>query len=302
MFGLRRRVMVNFPVHLRDVIERRVPPEPWAEGENIPWSDPAFSARMLAEHLSQEHDAASRRLETIDKQVEWVHDELLSGKATTVLDLCCGPGLYASRLARLGHECRGVDYSPASIDYAEAEARKEGPAATYLRRDVRAGDYGDGFGLALLIYGEFNTFRPTEGRAVLENVYRALAPGGILLLEAHPRAAIKNIGAGPSTWRTEEAGPFSDRPYVRLTENFWDEARGTATTRYYVIDAATGDVSRYAQTFQGYTEEEYRELLRDVGFDDVAIRPDFPGPPVELMGELVAFAARKAGPLYSNRV
>lgn len=288
--------MVNFPVHVRDIIGRRVPPEPWAEGENIPWSDPAFSARMLAEHLSQEHDAASRRLETIDKQVEWVHNELLSGKATKVLDLCCGPGLYASRLARLGHECVGIDYSPAAIDYAEAEGRKEGLAVTYLHRDVRAGGYGDGFGLALLIYGEFNTFRPADGRAILENVYRALAPGGIFLLEVHPREMIKLIGTGPSTWRTEEAGLFSDRPYVRLTENFWDEAGGTTTTRYYVIDAATGDVSRHAQTFQGYAEEEYRVLLRDAGFGDVSARPDFPGPPVELMGELVAFAARKAGP------
>jgi len=238
--------MVNFPVHLRDIIGRRVPPEPWAEGENIPWSDPAFSARMLAEHLSQEHDAASRRFETIDEQVEWVHNELLSGKATKVLDLCCGPGLYASRLARLGHECVGIDYSPAAIDYAEAEARKEGPAVTYLRRDVRAGDYGDGFGLALLIYGEFNTLRPADGRVVLENVYRALAAGGIFLLEVHPREMMKLIGTGASTWRTEEAGLFSDRPYVRLDEHFWDEAGGTTTTRYYIIDAATGDVIRHA--------------------------------------------------------
>lgn len=288
--------MVNFPVHVRDVIGRRVPPEPWAEGENIPWNEPAFSARMLAEHLSQDHDAASRRLETIDEQVEWVHDELLSGKATKVLDLCCGPGLYAGRLARLGHECVGIDYSPASIDYAEAEARREGLAVTYLHRDVRAGGYGDGFGLALLIYGEFSTLRPADGRAVLENVHRALAPGGIFLLEVHPREMIKRIGTGPATWRAEAAGLFSDRPYVRLDEHFWDEAAGTTTTRYYIIDAATGDVTRHAQTFQGYTDEEFRALLRDAGFDDVTSRPDFPGPPVEAMGELVAFAARKAGP------
>ena len=133
-------------------------------------------------------------------------------------------------------------------------------------------------------------------RAVLENVYRPLTPGGIFLLEVHPREMIKLIGTGPATWRTEEAGLFSDRPYVRLDEHFWDEAAGTTTTRYYIIDAATGDVTRHAQTFQGYTEEEFRALLRDAGFDDVTSRPDFPGPPVEAMGELVVYAARKAGP------
>ncbi len=283
-------------MNLRDVIERRIPPEPWAEGENIPWSEPAFSARILAEHLSQEHDAASRRLETVDQQVAWVHDELLGGKTTKVLDLCCGPGLYASRLARLGHEVLGIDYSPASIEYAEAAARREDLAATYVRRDVRTGDYGDGFGLALLIYGEFNTLRPADGRAVLDATYRALAPGGIFLMEVHPREMIKRIGTGPSIWRSEEAGLFSDRPYVRLDEHFWDEESATATTRYYIIDAATGDVTRHAQTFQGYTEKEYRALLRDAAFGDVAARPDFPGLPVEAMGELVAYAAGKAGP------
>lgn len=287
--------MVDFPVHLRDIIGRRVPPEPWAEGENIPWSEPAFSARMLAEHLSQEHDAASRRLEIVSEQVAWVRDELLPGKATRVLDLCCGPGLYASGLARLGHEVVGIDYSPASIEYAEAEARRDGLAVTYRREDVRAGDYGDGFGLALLIYGEFNTFRPAEGRAVVDGVYRALAPGGVFLLEVHPREMIKRIGTAPATWRAEEAGLFSDRPYVRLDENFWDEESATATTRYFIIDAAAAEVARHAQTFQGYTDEEYRALLRDAGFGDVALRPDFPGPKVEAMGELVVYAARKGG-------
>lgn len=281
---------------LQDVIERRVPPEPWAEGDNIPWDEPAFSARILAEHLSQEHDAASRRLATIDEQVAWLHGELSSGKATKVLDLCCGPGLYASRLARLGHEVVGIDYSPASIEYAEGEARRDNLSVTYRRQDVRAGDYGDGFGLALLIYGEFNTLKPADGRAVLDNVCRALSPGGVFVLEVHPREMIKLIGTGPATWRAEEAGLFSDRPHLRLDEHFWDEESATATTRYYVVDAASGDVARHAQTFQGYADDEYRALLQDAGFGDVAVRPDFPGRPVEAMGEFVVYAARKAGP------
>ena len=47
---------------LADIVSRKTPPIAWAEGENIPWDDPAFSERMLAEHLSQKHNLASRRL------------------------------------------------------------------------------------------------------------------------------------------------------------------------------------------------------------------------------------------------
>ena len=35
-------------------------PTPWAYGGNLPWDDPAFSERMLREHLDQTHGAASR--------------------------------------------------------------------------------------------------------------------------------------------------------------------------------------------------------------------------------------------------
>ena len=61
-------------MNLNDIVGRPLPAEPWVEGDNIPWDDPAFSKRMLAEHLTQEHDHASRRSETIDRQVRWIHE------------------------------------------------------------------------------------------------------------------------------------------------------------------------------------------------------------------------------------
>ena len=115
-------------MRLLDLVHRTPVPAPWTEGEKIPWNDPGFSPRMLLEHLSQAHDAASRRFERIDAHVTWIHNELLNGRCRKVLDLCCGPGLYTSRLARLGHECTGIDFAPASIAYARRTAHGEGIA------------------------------------------------------------------------------------------------------------------------------------------------------------------------------
>ena len=64
---------------LMDIIHRQRVPKPWAEGEKIPWNDPDFSKRMLNEHLSQAHDAASRRFEIIEKHVSWIHHQVLQG-------------------------------------------------------------------------------------------------------------------------------------------------------------------------------------------------------------------------------
>jgi 2-polyprenyl-3-methyl-5-hydroxy-6-metoxy-1,4-benzoquinol methylase len=90
----------------------------WDGTHKIPWDDPEFSERMLREHLSQDHDMASRRVEWIDKQVAWIHAAVLSGRESQILDLGCGPGFYAHRLATLGHDCLGIDFGPASIEYA----------------------------------------------------------------------------------------------------------------------------------------------------------------------------------------
>lgn len=143
---------------LIDIIHRQSNPQPWSEGEKIPWNDPAFSKRMLKEHLSQAHDAASRRSETIDAQVGWIHQVVLKGQPSRILDLGCGPGLYTARLAGLGHSCTGIDFSPASIAYAKEQAIARDLNCQYSEADIRSAEYGSGYDLVMSIFGEFNVF------------------------------------------------------------------------------------------------------------------------------------------------
>ena len=56
----------------------------WHGAYKIPWDDPDFSRRMLVEHLTQDHDMASRRAEWIDRQAAWIHDHLLDGKPASI--------------------------------------------------------------------------------------------------------------------------------------------------------------------------------------------------------------------------
>ncbi len=89
-------VGISVDIDLSEIVRRQPVAEPWVEGEKIPWHEPEFSRRMLAEHLTQSHDAASRRFDKIDSHVACINRELLKGTSTRVLDLGCGPGLYTS--------------------------------------------------------------------------------------------------------------------------------------------------------------------------------------------------------------
>jgi SAM-dependent methyltransferase len=278
---------------LMEIVQRSERPGPWAEGEKIPWNEPGFSRRMLQEHLSQEHDWASRRATTIQKHVDWIHTKILSGQPARILDLGCGPGLYSARLASLGHDCTGVDFSPASIEYAREYARKMHLRCSYHLQDIRAAEFGSGYDLVMFIFGEFNVFKPEEAQQILQKAHAAMQPGGALLLEVHTFEVVHQIGLQPATWYSAESGLFSDRPHLCLQENFWEADQTVATQRYFIVDAQTSQVTRHAASMQAYTQQQYLEMLRTCGFQEVVFYPSLMGEIDPSQPDLFAILVRK---------
>jgi SAM-dependent methyltransferase len=271
------------PMTLFDLIHRPLPPEPWAEGDNIPWSDPGFSRRMLGFHLDQAHNLASRSFQVIDRQVAWIHAAVLAGRPTRILELACGPGLYLERLARLGHACEGIDYAPAAVAYAREVAGRGGLPCTYRQEDIRSARFGTGFGLVMLVYGQLNVFRRDEARAIIDRAYRALAPGGVLLLEPQRFRTVERSGLSGTSWYTsgKDGGLFSDAPHLCLTEAFWDPDRSTATQRFHIVNAADGATASHALSMEAYQDAQYRELLERAGFGEIRLHPSLVGEPVD---------------------
>ncbi len=262
---------------LRDLVQAGPPHEGPEGAGKLPWDEPDFSERMLAEHLSQRHDLASRRLDAIDRHVTWLHHTVAGSQPGKVLDLGCGPGLYTERLAALGHECVGIDFSPASIRYATQQAGRLGLNCTYRLEDLRSAEFGDGNMLVLFLFGELNTFTPTEAEALLKKAASSLADHAALVLEVHTIECVRAIGAAPSTWYRSEGGLFSPEPHLVLTESNWDEEQTKATEHHWVMTTAEADISRYASTLYGYTDPEYDSLLRRSGLIRVARFGDLEG-------------------------
>lgn len=244
-------------------------PRTGAAWQKIPWHDPEFSRRMLAEHLTQAHDMASRRQTIIDQQVAWIQRKLLRDQPSHILDLGCGPGFYTSRLTALGHTCRGLDISPASIAYA----REQHPEIEYVLGDVRTLDYGSDYDFAAMIFGELNAFAPDEAEHIIAKAHAALKPGGQLLLEVHPYAVVHRLGQGAPSWYTAEQGLFADEPYLCLTEASFEQDH--AVFQHYVYAAESGAQSLYTSMLQAYTDDEYRHLLR--AFSRIMFYPSLTG-------------------------
>ena len=182
---------------LRELIQRQ-PLVPGTDSK-IPWHEPDFSGRMLDEHLNPDHDLASRRPAIVDAQVEWL-ESLLPLERGQVLDLGCGPGLHTQRLAAKGHSCVGIDFSPASIDYAREQATKLRLSCDYRLENVLEAELPTDRQLIYMLFGEMNTFQVPEIDGLLRRAKASLSSGGAFAAEFSTPESIRAAGEAPERW------------------------------------------------------------------------------------------------------
>ncbi len=247
----------------------------WDGNYKIPWDEPEFSRRMLAEHLAQEHDMASRRFEWIDRQVEWIHGKLLAGRSANILDLGCGPGFYSHRLAALGHRCRGIDFGPASIEYARQHSPNRS-RCEFVLGDIRRAAFGGPYDLAMMLFGEMNAFSPTEIRAILRRVHASLlSDRGLLILEIQTPKAVERMGRSEPSDEHFRSGLFSARPYRCRAECEWIPEQHVTIQKFTVIDDAVAS-QVYRNTTKAWSIEDLTAMLQSSGFDRVFNQDDWP--------------------------
>lgn len=66
------------------------------------WCEPYISKQMLATHLSEDIDLASRKKEFIDRSANWIISHFQIDDNYKICDFGCGPGLYTSSFAKCG--------------------------------------------------------------------------------------------------------------------------------------------------------------------------------------------------------
>lgn len=272
--------------------KRPDPPPLWQGGGNLPWNDPDFSARMLREHLDESHGAASRQAAERAAQLDWLWAHLDLRPGARVLDLTCGPGLYAVPLAQRGAIVTGVDFGPASIAHARRLAAETGVAerCVFIEADVR--DYTPepgAFDAVLFLYGQLAVFPRDEAAALLRKTAAALRPGGRLCVELLDPARVDKKDS--SWWFTDDKGLWGDRPFLHLGERRWNAAERTSVERYYTLHLETGKTDEIILCDQTYEAEEMAGIMRAVGFDEVESHTAWAGLPLYDAAEWVVYVA-----------
>lgn len=97
-----------------------------------------------------------------------------------ILDLACGFGRHANRLAARGHVVTGVDLMPGFLEIARQQAAEMGVQVDYRQGDMRQINFVEEFDRVMLLFTSFGYFEDDENARVIMNMARALKPGGLL--------------------------------------------------------------------------------------------------------------------------
>ncbi|ULQ58812.1 methyltransferase domain-containing protein [Brucepastera parasyntrophica] len=235
------------------------------------WTDPYISKNLLESHLDDTSDGASRNSETRKKTIEWINSRIAPG--STILDLGCGPGLYANDLAGLGHHVTGIDVNRESIQYAQKhqgpESLTEYRYGNYLEETI-AGTYA----AVIMIYCDFGALIPQEQKTVLRKIRDVLTDGGVFIFDVFGKG-LRDIKKETESWEISDGGDFwSASPHFIMEEvRFFDEANAIGT-RYFIANQESGKVKEYILWDQYYEESDITAFMKENGFSVKTVEKD----------------------------
>lgn len=227
------------------------------------WTDPHVARQMLALHLNPESDLASRRPEAIDAFVAWL-DHNLGLEGASVLDLGCGPGLYAERMAKRGARVTGVDFSAHSLDHAGASAARQGLAIDYREADYLADPLPGPADIVTLIYGDFCALSPDRRRILLGSIAASLAPGGRFVFDVFSPGMFAALEEKQDFARHPSGGFWGPADHFTFSATFLYAQELISLERYLILRPE--ESFEICNWMQYYTPESITEELAGAGF------------------------------------
>jgi 2-polyprenyl-3-methyl-5-hydroxy-6-metoxy-1,4-benzoquinol methylase len=247
------------------------------------WNDDHTSKKMLEFHLNESVDISSRKIEFIDRSVEWIVSHFKANSQTRIADFGCGPGLYATRLAEKGADVTGIDFSERSIRYAVETAAQKGLNIHYVQQNYLEFETDKQFDLIIMIMCDFCALSPAQRKTMIRKFSKLLKPGGSVLLDVYSLVSFDQRKETAIYEHNLLEGFWSPEDYYGFLNTFKYEKEKVILDKYTIVEPTrTRVVYNWLQYFSrdAITKEfEINGLKIQEVYSDVAgtpFRPDAP--------------------------
>ncbi len=252
------------------------------------WTEEYIARQMLNAHLDPNFDGASRRSLIIDETVDFLHKKVLKPNSL-ILDLGCGPGLYAEKLCKNGHKVTGIDFSENTINHAKNSAKKQKLDIEYKLANIFNLNYFEEYDAVMQIYGEINTFSDIDRDELFNIVYKALKPGGLFIFDISTPVLREKCGLKKS-WYISEGGFWRDGTHIVFEDGFQYD-NDIWLDQYIVVDK--DEVKVYRNWFHDYTDEIISVIIQNHGFKIIKTMGNLTGETIKENSEWIAIIAQK---------
>lgn len=235
------------------------------------WTDEHISKALLDAHLDDSNDAASRKPERRTDIVNWINKNIKPN--SKIIDLGCGPGLYAYELGKLGHNLLGIDFNKASLSYAQ-EHKTIKDTIEYRYCNYLKDPINGKFNVAMMIYCDFGALIPDEQKLLLQKLKNMLTDDGLFIFDIFGKSVIENKQENRNWYISQGNDFWSNDPYLMIEETKIFENENTVGERYYLIDPKNGNIKEFIMWDQYYDENIIKKLMLENGFDVIEINND----------------------------
>jgi len=274
---------------LKDINSRPSPFEFYTADEL--WTNEHTSKQMLAYHLNESIDVSSRKVEFIDRSVEWIVSHFGVDNNTEIADFGCGPGLYASRLAQKSAKVTGIDFSESSLKYARKVTEQNGLSIDYIHANYLEFETEKRFDLIIMIMCDFCALSPEQRKIMLTKFHSLLKPGGSVLLDVYSLNSFDHKVESATYELNQLSGFWSPEDYYCFVNTFKYEEEKVTLDKYTIFEESrTRTVYNWLQYFSPETLE--REFF-DCGFTTNNFYSDVAGSQFDPESPEIAIVAKK---------
>jgi SAM-dependent methyltransferase len=239
------------------------------------WTDEHTSKQMLSFHLNEAIDVSSRNAEFINRSVEWIASKFKINMDFKIADFGCGPGLYTARLAKLGANVTGIDFSRRSIEYAKGVAAREQLNIRYVNQNYLEFETDERFNLVLMIMCDFCALSPAQRKELLSKFHKILKPSGSVLLDVYSISAFAQREEAATYEVNQLNGFWSPNKYYGFLNTFkYDEER-VILDKYTIVESER--IRRVFNWLQYFAPDDLKSEFVEAGFFVKKIYSDVAG-------------------------
>ena len=186
----------------------------------------------------------------------------------TILDLACGEGTFAVRMAKKGFKVTGVDLSSHLLQLARERAKKENVNVEFLLQDMRSLPFEERYDLVTCWYDSLNYLLEMEDlERAFAGVYRGLKRGGLFIFDMNTIYGLAVI------WQRHPCYVQQDTPGLfEIHRPSYDFEKNIAALRItgFVKEGDSWTRIDEEHRERGYSLEEIRHCLKEVGLKELA--------------------------------